>query len=81
MTTEEKIIQILNEWEFGATLKSGEFIRGVKKEYYKDIAEEIVNQNLHIQPVVKTVCSACSGSGRYCEFACGSCGGTGEETD
>ena len=60
MITEEEIIQTLNEWEFGANLKNGEFIRGVKKEYYKDIAEAIVNKNLTMHDVSNLLlCGEC----------------------
>ena len=50
MITEKEIIEILNEWEFGANLKNGEFVRGVKNEYYKNVARAIVskNESLHL---------------------------------
>ena len=45
MITEKKIIQTLNEWEFGANLKNGDFVRGVSREHYESIAKEIVKNN------------------------------------
>lgn len=51
MITEKEIIQILNEWEFGANLKNGEFVRGVKNEYYKDVARAVVSKNESLHDV------------------------------
>ena len=36
---------------------------------------------LNTSGVSKSVCTACGGSGRYCEHKCGCCNGTGVETD
>jgi len=44
------------------------FVEGYKK------AIEIIDQ-------YELVCTACSGSGRYCGDNCSSCYGTGKETD
>lgn len=56
MITEEEVIQILNEWEFGANLKNGEFVRGVKNEYYKDVARAIVSKNESLYDVINCDC-------------------------
>ena len=42
--------------------------------------EKIVNDGV-LDKTIKSVCTACSGSGRYCEHNCSSCNGTGEETE
>jgi hypothetical protein len=41
MTTEKQIIQILESNEFGATLKEGDYIRGIYKEHFARVAREI----------------------------------------
>tara|TARA_R110001606_G_scaffold331148_1_gene478884 strand:+ start:77 stop:337 length:261 start_codon:yes stop_codon:yes gene_type:complete len=37
--------------------------------------------NVVLDAVINSVCTACSGSGRYCEYPCSACEGTGKETD
>ena len=59
MITEKEIIQILNEWEFGANLKNGEFVRGVKNEYYKDVARAVVSKNESLHDV-RNICQCSS---------------------
>ena len=39
------------------------------------------DSNCNIPLVIKSVCSACSGSGYYCGKPCGACDGTGYEID
>ena len=41
--------------------------------------QKLVNKNDLLHSVVKSVCTACSGSGRYKDVACGACDGTGED--
>ena len=52
MITEKEIIEILNDWEFGANLKNGGFVRGVKNEYYKNVARAIVSKNESLHTVI-----------------------------
>ncbi len=60
MITEEKIIQILNEWEFGANLKNGDFVRGVSRKHYESIAKEIVQNNDLLHSVSDSLPVACT---------------------
>lgn len=57
--TKDDIIKILDGWEFGATLATGEQVRGVKREYWSDVANEIlekVNNSVVLDGVVDTDC-------------------------
>jgi len=45
-------------------------------DYVKWLEDKVLNQY-----VIKSVCTACSGSGNYCGGDCGACDGTGFETD
>jgi hypothetical protein len=44
MDLKKIIIQTLNEYEFGDNLKNGDYIRGVKKMYFNNVAETIINK-------------------------------------
>ncbi len=41
--SKEDIIKVLNNWEFGATMKDGSYVKGVKNEYYGGVAKEILS--------------------------------------
>ena len=52
MNLKEEIVKILNEWEFGIKLNNGAFLRGVNRKHYESIADDIVDKNNVITPVI-----------------------------
>jgi hypothetical protein len=70
MITEKEIIEILNEWEFGANLKNGEFVRGVKNEYYKNVARALVSKNESLHDVGHSDNRYCEDCGDYVKDGC-----------
>tara|TARA_R110000850_G_scaffold19474_1_gene58981 strand:+ start:2117 stop:2335 length:219 start_codon:yes stop_codon:yes gene_type:complete len=55
--------------------------REIIGEMYDEYVDKPVNNSVVLDPVIKSVCTACSGSGCYCGVDCGACDGTGLETD
>tara|TARA_R110000772_G_scaffold69071_5_gene152817 strand:- start:985 stop:1170 length:186 start_codon:yes stop_codon:yes gene_type:complete len=59
-------------------------IKNINKLTTKRKAGKITGKsvnNVISDGVINSVCTACSGSGRYCEYPCSACEGTGKETD
>lgn len=44
MNAEQIILQILKEYQFGDNLKNGDYVTGVKKMYFHQIAKDIVKK-------------------------------------
>tara|TARA_R110000772_G_scaffold48693_1_gene111116 strand:+ start:1491 stop:1760 length:270 start_codon:yes stop_codon:yes gene_type:complete len=49
MDLKKIIIQTLNEYEFGNNLKNGDYIRGVKKTYFYNVAQTIIDKVAKIE--------------------------------
>ena len=73
------ILQTHNKWRRGCDIEP--MTNPTTLGIAIDTVIEHVKNNGVSYDVIKCDCTACSGSGRYCEYPCSSCEGTGKETD
>jgi hypothetical protein len=56
MNLEQIIIQTLIEYQFGDNLKNGDYVTGVKKMYFGEVAAMVVKKYNDIHNVSKCLC-------------------------